>query len=274
MCLFALLPLDDAPFPSTRLLLLHCSRLEHYSLCLCHFLPHHPPISSPYGTSLTVTNSILSGNRAAYGGAIYTQTATVSNSTLSNNSATVIGGGIYAFFIAHVSNSTLSGHSAGVYGGGIFASTATVSDSTLNANRAGETGGGIHATTLTLSNSALSSNSATTYGGGIYSTFATVSDSTFSGNSANYGGGIKINSISIAQATISNSTFSGNTAGTSGGAISNPGGTMTLTDNKFGTAVPSGTANIAPTGPNVDNLSRSTGSGNDPASCNANSGSC
>ncbi|GAB4213930.1 MAG: hypothetical protein OHK0012_11020 [Synechococcales cyanobacterium] len=231
-------------------------------------------IQTDLGTSLTVTNSILSGNRAAYGGAIYTQTATVSNSTLSNNSATVIGGGVYGFFNAQVSNSTLSGNSAGVYGGGIFTSTAIVSDSTFNGNRAGETGGGIRATTLTLSNSTLSSNRATTYGGGLYSTFATVSDSTFSGNSANYGGGIKINSIFLAQATISNSTFSGNTAGTSGGAISKPGGTMTLTANKFGTAVPSGTANVAPIGPNVDQLTGSTGTGNDPASCNANSGSC
>ncbi|NJM00499.1 MAG: hypothetical protein HC924_17730, partial [Synechococcaceae cyanobacterium SM2_3_2] len=77
---------------------------------------------------------------------------------------------------------------------------------------------------------------------------------------------------------VSNSTLSGNSAGFQGGGIYTPGGnfgSVILNSNKFGTAVPSGTANVAPTGgPNVFNLNGNTGSGNDPSTCNASSGNC
>jgi hypothetical protein len=50
------------------------------------------------GRTLTVTNSTVSGNSATKGGGIYNDgggTATVTNSTISGNSANVNGGGIY-----------------------------------------------------------------------------------------------------------------------------------------------------------------------------------
>ena len=76
----------------------------------------------PSSATVSVTNSTLSGNSASFGGGIYASSATVAvtNSTLSGNSA-ISGGGIYArSATVSVTNSTLSGNSAN-YGGGIYA---------------------------------------------------------------------------------------------------------------------------------------------------------
>jgi hypothetical protein len=81
------------------------------------------------GGVLTVTNSTLSGNSADYGGGIYNADGdlTVSNSTLSGNSATTSGGGIYnADGALTVTNSTVSGNSATTSGGGIYNYSSTL----------------------------------------------------------------------------------------------------------------------------------------------------
>jgi hypothetical protein len=66
--------------------------------------------------TLTVTNSTLSGNSApaSDGGGIYNDngTITITNSTLSGNSGPASGGGIYNLGTLTVSNSTLSGNSS------------------------------------------------------------------------------------------------------------------------------------------------------------------
>ncbi|HXP89224.1 MAG TPA: choice-of-anchor Q domain-containing protein [Bryobacteraceae bacterium] len=148
--------------------------------------------------ALTLSNSILSGNNAAIGGAIYNQqnTLTLSNSTLSGNSAEY-GAGIYNFGTLTVGNSTLSGNSSSYAyseGGGIFnEGTLSISDSTLSGNSAYIGGGllNLQGVPATLSNSTLSGNSARSYGGGIYNEGTlTLSFSTLSGNSAPYAGGI------------------------------------------------------------------------------------
>ena len=86
------------------------------------------------GGTMTVTNSTLSGNSAINGGGgIYNNggTVTVTNSTLSGNSATNGGGGIYNNGgTVTVTNSTLSGNSAstggGIYNGGTVNATNTL----------------------------------------------------------------------------------------------------------------------------------------------------
>jgi hypothetical protein len=156
----------------------------------------------------TVSNSTLSGNTALLSGGIYNSgTLTVSNSTLSGNS----GGGISSGGTLTVSNSTLSGNSGGGISNG---GTSTVSNSTLSGNGFGISNAG----TLTVSNSTLSGNTA--YYGIInsYGTL-TVSNSTVSGN----GGGI-FNYLGTV--TVSNSTLSGN----SGGGIYNAGGALTVSN--------------------------------------------
>ncbi len=142
------------------------------------------------------------------------------------------GGGIHNRGALTVSNSTLSGNTAASEGGGIFNSfsgTATVSNSTLYGNGATGRGGGIYNAngTLAVSNSTLSGNFADRNGGGIFNSFsgtATVSNSTLSGSGSRYGGGgffnsgtvTVSNSIVAAQLGVSDCTNSGGTL-TSGG---------------------------------------------------------
>jgi hypothetical protein len=104
---------------------------------------------------VTVSNSTLSGNTAyTSGGGIFNfDTLTVSNSTLSGNSAVgnsavgtfSEGGGIFNFVTLTVSNSTLSGNTAyfggGIYNDGTVPTTLTLTNVTVTANRANIGGG-------------------------------------------------------------------------------------------------------------------------------------
>jgi hypothetical protein len=136
------------------------------------------------------------------------------------------GGGIRNAGTLTVTNSTLSGNSAdggsnsAGRGGGIYnAGTLTVTSSTLSGNSV---------------NGNVNFNS---YGGGIWNASAlTLADTVFQGNKANGGGGL--DNGSTGTATVQGCTFSGNStlavenggsSASGGGAISNA-GTMTLTD--------------------------------------------
>jgi hypothetical protein len=146
------------------------------------------------GVKATIEGLTIKNGSSSYAGGIDNGgTLTVSNSTLSGNSASFSGGGIDNGGTLTVSNSTLSGNSASEYGGGIYN---------------GETG------TLTVSNSTLSDNSA--YLGGGISNFhgtLTVSNSTISGNSADYdGGGIATSGFN--PATLANTIVAGNNSAT------------------------------------------------------------
>jgi len=159
------------------------------------------------------------------GGIQNSGTLTVSNSTLSGNSAGVgeLGGGIFNdnSGTLTVSNSTLSGNSGGVHtstgGGGIFnnpGGTVTVSNSTLSANSA-DLGGGIYNDgTLMVSDSTLSTNTAGNQGGGILNTGTlTVNDSTLSGNSSTLlvGGGIyNQGTLTLKSTLLANESSGGN----------------------------------------------------------------
>jgi CSLREA domain-containing protein len=155
--------------------------------------------------TLTVTNSTVSGNSAAYGGGIYNNTGilTLISSTVSGNNA-IFTGGIRNFF-----------------------GTVTLTNSTVSGNNAEDDGGGIsNAGTLTLINSAVSGNSAA-YGGGIFNGGTLMlTNSTVSGNNAGVGGGGGIDNDGTL--TLTNSTVSGNSAARSGGGISNTAGTVNL----------------------------------------------
>jgi hypothetical protein len=195
--------------------------------------------------TLTVSNSILSGNAAPiFGGGIYndrTGTLTVIDSTLSGNWAgypfcnlgQAVGGGIYNSGAATVIHSTLSGNytvscqAVTDYGGGIYnaGGTLTVIDSVLSGNVAGTFNPGFTGTggiggaiynngPLTLINSTLSSNSGGV-GGGIWNaSTATVSNSTLFGNyGTEYTLQFGIINTQTGTLTVSNSTLSGNNGG-------------------------------------------------------------
>jgi CSLREA domain-containing protein len=118
--------------------------------------------------TLTVTNSTLSADSASHaGGAIFTAGSgnlTVANSTLSGNSA-ALGGGIYCASSVTVVNSTFSGNTAGT-GGSIFNNygTLNVDNSTLASNSAVLAGGILNRSngaigSLTVASSIVSGNS-------------------------------------------------------------------------------------------------------------------
>ena len=154
--------------------------------------------------TLTLSNSTVSGNTATGngGGGIYNDGGmlTLSNSTVSGNTATGGGGGgIYNYGTLTLSNSTVSGNTVigGISGGGIEnGGTLMLSNSTVSGNTARDGGGGgIYndlGGTLTLSNSTVSGNTATGGdGGGIlnFDGVLTLTNSTISDNEASSGGG-------------------------------------------------------------------------------------
>jgi len=141
------------------------------------------PATTVTVSGLTVTNGSMTND---FGGGIYNDhsTLTLSNCTVSGNSATFGAGGIYSdghagSAILESSNSTFSGNSAsGGSGGGIF------NDGQQNGSA-----------TLDMVNCTVSGNSALFGGGIINNGFqgnapVTLKNNTVSGNSANQGGGI------------------------------------------------------------------------------------
>ncbi|MDZ7953731.1 Calx-beta domain-containing protein [Nostoc sp. DedQUE09] len=159
---------------------------------------------------------ITGGNAgSSNGGGIYsTSSVTVSNSNLSGNIA-ALGGGIYSTISVTATNSTISGNTANASGGGIYStSSVTATNSTISSNTANTNGGGIYSTITTLINSTVSSNTVKVNGGGIYSGGGTVSNTTIFGNTADSdnnnagnGGGIY---RSAGTWSISNSIIAGN----------------------------------------------------------------
>ncbi|HKA06825.1 MAG TPA: choice-of-anchor Q domain-containing protein, partial [Gemmataceae bacterium] len=170
------------------------------------------------GGVLTVKDSAVRRNVAGSdGGGLFAGTATLTNCTLSGNSAVVFGGGVWAT-AATLTNCTVSSNAAhGITGsgGGIGANVVTLTGCTVSGNTAADDGGGIFAVTATLTNSTVSGNSAFA-GGGLFAGTATLTNSTVSGNVAlaSNGGGIH-----AATANLTNTTVAGNTAGSSGGGV-------------------------------------------------------
>jgi predicted outer membrane repeat protein len=190
--------------------------------------------------TLTLSNTTLSSNTAINngGGISNDGTLTLSGCTLSNNSVPqggYEGGGIANFGTLSVSGCILSNNSA-AEGAGIYSDRMmTVSGSTLSNNSATSGGGGIYGPAMVI-NSILSGNTAL-FGGGIYTYNGplTVSGSTLSGNVAWFkGGGIYLTGYTAGYATltINNSTFSNNSA-TTGGGIFNYNGAATISGSTF-----------------------------------------
>jgi hypothetical protein len=149
-------------------------------------------------------------------------TVKITGVTIRNGLNSLEGGGIFNAGALTLSNSTVSGNSATGVGGIFNAGTLTVRNSTLSGNRAtdGSAGGIFNDATLTVTNSTLSGNRATgvggiVHGGGIYNDGGTLtlSGSTLSHNSATVGGGIDNIGGTV---TLATTILAGNTASRSG----------------------------------------------------------
>jgi parallel beta-helix repeat protein len=157
-------------------------------------------------TGLTITAGSATGGNAD-GGGIYNQgDLTLSDSTISGNSATGHGGGLDSSGGVTLAGCTISGNSA-YYGGGLSTGTTampTLTDCTISGNSASGGGGGLD----TRSNT------------------AALTGCTISGNSAKYGGGLLDEALSEASLTLTDCTISGNSAMNGGGLFN--GHTTTL----------------------------------------------
>ena len=199
------------------------------------------------GSGITVNISgvtIRNGGTGGGGGGIFNVgTLTLTNSTVSDNSADgtggVGGGGISNAGRLTLINTTLTRNLATNIGGGIYNNgTLTLTNSTVFNNgtlgNGAAVGGGIfNAGTLTLINSSVTMNSAVlASGGGVYNASSgvlTVLNSTVRENgSSGFGGGAFYND-SGGSLTIANSTVSDNFTTFIGGGIHNV-GTLTLSN--------------------------------------------
>ena len=211
--------------------------------------------------SLTLRDSVVSGNTAVYGGGgIFTfvpdgGTTTLDNCTISNSRATydawtsvAYGGGVEAWNggTLTIQNSIVSGNQAneggGIYASGNGGSTTIIQNTVISGNTSEQQGGGVrivaYGGTTTIQSCIVSENDALgefAYGGGIsiYNTSSVkIQDSTVTGNHSNQdGSGVYVKGQGVSTAIIQNCTVSGNaTKGAAGGIASfmHDGASMTI----------------------------------------------
>ncbi len=165
----------------------------------------------------TLNRVLLQDNRSTlYGGAIYHEVFSqleLINSTVRNNSAVKLGGGISALGPIEIRYSSINGnHSEN--GGGLYnQASATIENSTISGNSANTSGGGIYNAASNLAdidiNSAtLAFNSASTSGSNIFA------DETSAGETTNHG------TITITNSIISNPLSGANCIGSGASIVS------------------------------------------------------
>lgn len=205
-------------------------------------------VSGASNATLEISKTTISSNISYVGGAGYIYApsgmqVTISNSTISKNKATAIGGlqlnGPGSFTL---SGCVISGNTAPQNGGAIsidMGASLTLQNCTLTGNRSLGSGGAVYigpqASSLTVQNSTFSGNRATDAGGaigGAGSLNLTVTDSHFIKNEAAPGGAIGTNLTGTT--SISGSTFSGNVSPTLGGGAYLAGsGNITIAQSTF-----------------------------------------
>ncbi len=148
-------------------------------------------------TGLTLTN----GKGSNGGGINGMGMVTLTSSTVSGNTATSKGGGIFSDFGLTVDRCTVSGNavvggpspdSHNVGGGGLntYQSLVTITNSTISGNSSFKWGGGIffYYGTMSLSNTTVTGNTAMSFGGGVFnytfSQFPQVKNSIIAANAA------------------------------------------------------------------------------------------
>ncbi len=173
-----------------------------------------------YGGSITKNKSTTSD--AGGGGVCNLASFTMSGGTISGNSASQYGGGVFTSYNAvfTMSGGTISGNSASLFGGGVCnLASFTMSGGTITGNSS-KYGGGVftnYNAVFTMPGGTISGNSASLYGGGVftyYNAVFTMSGGIISGNSASlYGGGV----YNFASFTMSGGIISGNNVGSQDG---------------------------------------------------------
>lgn len=162
-----------------------------------------------FGGTLTMTNSTVTSNTATYGGGVFvTGDAEVTDSVISDNTAVGGVGGISGSASLTLVGSQITGNTTGGFGGGFRCSSTdgcalSITDSEITGNSADYGGGGYvnvkyTAQALNIDSSTISNNNAGNTGGGVHvrtkyeALDNTIVNSTITGNSASLGGGVYI----------------------------------------------------------------------------------
>ncbi len=181
-------------------------------------------------SSPSLASLFVQGNIAQAGAGIYADNSSpsIQGVTLSNNTASGMGGGMNAYMGApSFIDAVFAGNSASGGGGLILygATGSTLTNVTFSGNSSAGIGGGFLdlQSNAILLNATISGNSSS-MGGGMWSTSSDTSltNVTFSGNSADYGGGYY---AWLNNPRLTNVTFRGNSASAKGGAFFSDGST-------------------------------------------------
>jgi hypothetical protein len=187
-----------------------------------------------WNATLDIQASNLLGNQAnqSAGGAIALRTSTgsIAASQIGQNSAYILGGGLYLssgsdLGLSQVTISTNTANS----GAGIAVdnSTLLLNGSTLINNIATNGGGIFNFNGQAILQTSVLKNNQATYGGGISNNnVLTLSDTTLENNTGATGGGL----LNSGQAVLNRVTLAQNTAGDGGAAFNDGAGTLTLTN--------------------------------------------
>jgi hypothetical protein len=162
------------------------------------------------GVSASLSGLTITGGKTARnGGGLDNEggTVTLTDCTLSGNTAGVEGGGLWTSGTTSLIHCSVSGNSAS-FGGGVetYSGNTTLTGCTVTGNSARHNGGGLD-----------NFGSQTT----------ALTDCTVSGNTAGFGGGVS--NFGPHAVTLTRCTVGGNSAG-SGGGLANQGGTIALAD--------------------------------------------
>lgn len=195
----------------------------------------------------------IKGGSASYGGGVYvgyTSTFVMNGGTISGNTDSYVGGGVYVIGTFIMNDGEISGNTATSNGGGVYIDGGTfeMNNGTISNNTSGSAGGGYFGSVgseFIMKGGEISDNVANS-GGGVYSsgTF-TMTGGTITDNEAVRGGGVYsggtfiMNGGTIAENTATNSAL-GN-----GLYIS---GTFTMTGGFFGGSVYSNNGTISISG--------------------------
>jgi predicted outer membrane repeat protein len=191
-----------------------------------------------YNASPTLSNLVITNNKALIGGGMYNYNSSPSISSVSflSNEALEYGGGMYNEYysapdlsgVTFTSNFVWYYHGAGMYNTN---SSPTLTNVTFTSNKThsswGEHGGGIYSenSTLVLTDVLFESNTTRERGGAMfnYNTNITLTNATFVSNSAKNGGGISNSYTNFSHnnyyQNIANAKFISNYASVDGGAI-------------------------------------------------------